>query len=134
MTGAAAAYEAARSEAEQHSVAGERAHGQAHRALAMTFTDPAGANDEIDLARQYLTGLALRATSLTVQIAALIRDAGTTTTQFDERAHLLRTEAELTGLTTLQVLLELAVAFHHAVRGELTDAGLERPRTLTGRR
>ncbi|MEV2255951.1 tetratricopeptide repeat protein [Streptomyces sp. NPDC050147] len=131
MTGAAAAYEAARSEAEQHGVAGERAHGQAHRALAVSFTDPAGADDEIDLARQYLTGLDLRATSLTVQIAALIRDAGTTTTQFDDRAHLLRTEAELAGLTAIQVLLELAVAFHHAVRSELTDAGLQRLRTLT---
>ncbi|NGO77746.1 ATP/GTP-binding protein [Streptomyces sp. YC504] len=131
MTGAAAAYEAARNEADQHGVAGERAHGQAHRALAVAFINPAAADDEIDLAHHYLTGLDLRATTLTVQIAELVRDAGTTTTQFGDRAHLLRTEAELAGLTAVQVLLELAVAFHQAVQAAPIDGVLERLRTLT---
>lgn len=68
-----------------------------------------------------------------MQIAAFIRDAGTSTTRFDGRAHLLRTEADLAGLTAIQVLLELAIAFHHAARSELTDAGLQRLHTLSRR-
>ncbi|GAA1932403.1 hypothetical protein GCM10009837_67680 [Streptomyces durmitorensis] len=96
----------------------------------MAFTDPVGDDDEIDLGRQYLNALDLRATPLTVQIAALIRDTGTTTTQFDDRAHLLRTEAELAGLTAIQVLLELAVAFHHAVRRSAGQRLLARTPTL----
>ncbi|WP_308315926.1 ATP/GTP-binding protein [Streptomyces sp. CC228A] len=77
MDRAAAAYAAARDQAEQHSIAGERATSQAHRALVLAFTDPDAADDELHLAEQLLTGLDLRATRLTVQIAALVRDAGT---------------------------------------------------------
>ncbi|MFI6864349.1 hypothetical protein ACIBKZ_31400 [Streptomyces sp. NPDC050421] len=70
MTRAAATYEAARAEAETHEIAGERATSQAQRAFVLAFTHPAHADDEIDLATQLLTGLDLRATTLTVQIAS----------------------------------------------------------------
>ncbi|WP_421109027.1 hypothetical protein [Streptomyces sp. NEAU-S77] len=75
MTCPAAAYQAARGEAEQHGVAGERAACQAQCAFVLAFTDPEVADDELDLAEQLLAGLDLRATSLTTQIAALLRDA-----------------------------------------------------------
>lgn len=48
MRRAADAYLAARTQAEQHGVAGERATSQAQRALVLAFTDPRLAGDEID--------------------------------------------------------------------------------------
>ncbi|MFI0915344.1 tetratricopeptide repeat protein [Streptomyces abikoensis] len=116
MDRATAAYEAARAEAEQHGIAGERATAQAQLAFVTAFTDPARADDELDLAHHLLSGLDLRATTLTTKIAELIRDAGTTT-DLDARAHLLRTEITVGGLASTQPTLELALAFHHAVRG-----------------
>ncbi|HSX96256.1 MAG TPA: hypothetical protein VLG91_02475 [Streptomyces sp.] len=50
---------AARHEADHHGIAGERATSQAQRALALAFTDPAAADDELALAEQLLTGLDL---------------------------------------------------------------------------
>lgn len=70
MTRAAAAYEAARTEAEQHGIAGERATAQAQRAFVLAFTEPGRADDELALAQQLLTGLDLRATTRTTRIAA----------------------------------------------------------------
>ncbi|MFF3907768.1 hypothetical protein ACFYZJ_17585 [Streptomyces sp. NPDC001848] len=61
---AAAAYLAGRTEAEQHAKAGEAAHNQALRALAVAFHDPHQADDEIDLAHQLLANLDLRATTI----------------------------------------------------------------------
>ncbi|MFE2914820.1 hypothetical protein ACFXI0_29300 [Kitasatospora indigofera] len=55
MDRAAASYENASLEAEQHGVAGERATAQAQRALALAFTDPTRAADELHLAEQLLT-------------------------------------------------------------------------------
>ncbi|GGN44968.1 hypothetical protein GCM10012285_28160 [Streptomyces kronopolitis] len=121
---AAAAYEAARTEAEQHGVVGEQATSQAQRAFTLAFTDPGQADDEIELAQQLLTGLDLRATTLTTHIAALIRDAGTST-DIADRAHLLRTQIHLAGLTSQEAPLQLALCFHHAVldaTDELTAA------------
>jgi hypothetical protein len=71
MERAAAAYETARTEAEAHGVAGERATAQAQRALALAFTDPARADAELDLAHHLLSGLDLHATTLTTRVAAL---------------------------------------------------------------
>ncbi|MGN5392512.1 ATP/GTP-binding protein [Streptomyces sp. JL7001] len=116
MERAAAAYAAARDQAEQHGVAGERATSQAQRALALAFTDPDTADDELHLAEQLLTGLDLRATSLTVRIASLVRDAGAL--QGLEAARVLRAEIRGTGITAAEAVLELALAFHHAVQGE----------------
>ncbi|MFF1405105.1 ATP/GTP-binding protein [Streptomyces sp. NPDC058294] len=116
MDRAAAAYAAARDQAEQHGVAGERATSQAQRALVMAFTDPTVADDELHLAEQLLTGLDLRATSLTVKIAALVRDAGTLPGL--ETARDLRAETRDAGITAAEAVLELALAFHHAVLGE----------------
>lgn len=118
MHRAATAYQAARDEAEHHGVAGEQATSQAQRAFVLAFADPAVADDELDLAEHLINGLDLRATRLTTQIAALVRDAGTVGTDVDDRAELLRTEANGSGITAAQAALELAVAFHHAVRGE----------------
>ncbi|MBQ0867347.1 ATP/GTP-binding protein [Streptomyces sp. RK75] len=118
MDRAAAAYQAARLEAEQHGVAGERATCQAQRAFVLAFTDPGVADDEIDLAEQLLTGLDLRATGLTVRIAALIRDAGRTDAEVEDRAQVLRTEARVAGVVAAEAMLDLALAFHHAVQGD----------------
>jgi hypothetical protein len=128
MHRAAAAYAAARTEAEDHAVAGKRATSQAQRA----FTHPDQAADEIDLAYQLLTGLVLRVTTATVQIAELIRDAGTTH-DTEDRAERLRTEIHLAGVTVAEPILELALAFHHAVHGnqEQVTASISRLRDLT---
>lgn len=133
MTRAAAAYQAARTEAEQHSIAGERATSQTQRAFTLAFTHPDRAGDEIDLAEQLLTGLTLRATTLTLQTAALLRDAGNPTADVEDRAHLLRTETRVAGLLSAEATLELAVCFHHAVQEahhQITTA-ISRLRELT---
>lgn len=110
---AADAYLAGRLEAEQHAKSGEAAHCQALRALALAFTDPEQADDELDLAHQLLAHLTLRATNINAAIVALIRDAGTPTV--NERVHALRTELDIAGLTSMTPTLELAAAFHQAV-------------------
>ncbi|MBM7167553.1 ATP/GTP-binding protein [Streptomyces sp. G44] len=116
MDRAAAAYATARDHAEQHGVAGERATSQAQRALVLAFTDPDTADDELHLAEQLLTGLDLSATSFTVRIAALARDAGTLRSL--QAARTLRAKIRDTGITAAEAVLELALAFHHAVQGE----------------
>ncbi|MFF9896827.1 hypothetical protein [Streptomyces longispororuber] len=116
MDRTAAAYAAARDQAERHGVAGERATSQAQRALVLAFTDPYTADDELHLTEQLLAGLDLRATGFTVQIAALVRDAGTLPGL--ETARALRAEIRDTGITAAEAVLELALAFHHAVQGE----------------
>ncbi|MEU1409067.1 hypothetical protein ABZ471_43665 [Streptomyces sp. NPDC005728] len=110
---AAEAYLAGRLEAEQHAKSGEAAHNQALRALAVAFTDPHQADDELDLAQQLLAGLALRATTANAGIAALIRDAGDST--IDDRGRALRTELDAAGLTSTTPTLDIALAFHQAV-------------------
>jgi hypothetical protein len=110
---AAAAYQAGRIEAEQHAKAGEAAHNQALRALAIAFYDPHQADDEIHLAEQLLAHLDLRATTINAAIAVLIRDAGTPT--LDDRVRALHTELDIAGLTSMTPTLELAAAFHQAV-------------------
>lgn len=129
---AATAYAAARDEAETHGVAGERATSQAQRAFVLAFTHPGRADDELHLADQLLTGLDLRATTLTTRIAALVRDAGTTG-DLDDRVRVLRTEIGTTGLLDAQVTLELAACFHHAVTGahDELDLTISRLRDLT---
>ncbi|MFF6888636.1 tetratricopeptide repeat protein [Streptomyces sp. NPDC012421] len=123
MAKAATAYTAARAEAEQHGNKGEQAIAQAHLALAVAFTDPTRAEGEIAYAEQLLAGLDQRATTLTAQIAGLVRTAGGADGQFADRASHLRSEIATSGITAAAVLLELAVAFHHAVRGNETDVG-----------
>lgn len=110
---AAAAYLAGRTEADQHAVAGEVAHNQALRALAVAFLGQEQADDELDLAEQLLTGLALRATRINAAIAHLVRNAGNPA--FDNRVRALRTELDIAGLTSMAPTLELAVAYHQAV-------------------
>ncbi|MFC9429567.1 hypothetical protein [Streptomyces sp. NPDC056987] len=117
MTRAAAAYERARVEAEQHGVAGERATAQAQRAFVLAFTDPARADDELELAQQLLTGLDLRATTFTTEIAALVRDAGCAR-DVEDRARRLRTDIRVAGLASTEATLDLALCFHHAVQDE----------------
>ncbi|MFB7825318.1 ATP/GTP-binding protein [Streptomyces hydrogenans] len=133
MPRAAAAYKAARNEAEQHGVAGERATSQAQRAFTLAFTDPAIAEDELELANQLLTGLELRATTLTVKIAALVRHAGADR-DFVSRAETLRAEIRNVGLLAPMAMLELALAFHYAVQDDSTAvaATIARLRDLAG--
>ncbi|MBK3564830.1 ATP/GTP-binding protein [Streptomyces sp. MBT62] len=125
-------YERARDDADRRGIAGERATAQAHRALALSFADPTTADGDIALAHDLLTDLTLHATTLTVHIAVLVRDAGRRP-DIDERAQALHTEIETAGLTSLLPLLELAVCFHHAVRGdeELLAAAIHRLRRIT---
>src|SRR5437660_379253 len=66
---AVAAFEAARTEAEQHDAPGERAIAQTHIALVTAFADPARADDELALAHQLLAHLDQRATTLLAHVA-----------------------------------------------------------------
>ncbi|WP_331726458.1 ATP/GTP-binding protein [Streptomyces uncialis] len=126
------AFEAARAEAEQHGAVGERAIAQVRLALAVAFADRFRADDELELAHQLLEGLDQRATTLLARIAALVKDAGTDL-DVTARAQSLRHEITAAGLPWLTGLLEIALAFHHAVRDEhqdLTDL-VDRLHTLT---
>lgn len=129
---ATAAFEAARTEAEQHDAPGERAIAQTHIALVTAFADPARADDELALAHQLLAHLDQRATTLLAHVVGLVRDAGTDRDVTD-RAAVLRTEITVAGLAWLTPLLETALAFHHAVRGAQDDlaATLDRLREAT---
>jgi hypothetical protein len=118
MDRAAVAYAAARDEAEHHGVTGERGNSQAHRAFALAFTDPATADDELVLAEQLLAGVDLRATTLITHIAALARDAGRDDEDLDDRAQVLRASIRTAGVTYAELALDLALAFHHAVRDD----------------
>ena len=109
--------EAARAEAEQHQAPGEQAITQTRLALVVAFTAPGRADQEIELARQLLEPLQQRATTLLLHVAGLVRDAGTDS-QIDDRVTLLRTQIEVAGLPWLVPLLELALVFHHTVRGD----------------
>ncbi len=110
---AADAYLAGRLEAEQHAKAGEAAHTQALRALALAFVDPHRADEELDLAAQLLAGLDLRATTFNAAIASLVRDAGGP--DVEDRARTLRADLDGAGLTSTTPTLEIALAFHQAV-------------------
>ncbi|MEV7417709.1 ATP/GTP-binding protein [Streptomyces sp. NPDC089919] len=116
MNQAAAAFTAARTEAEQHANRGEQAIAQANRALAIAFTDPEQAADEIALAEQLLAGLDQRATALTVQVAAIARSAGSLASL--EGACALRAEIRTAGITSAEAVLELVLALHHAAAAE----------------
>ncbi|MFC8273804.1 ATP/GTP-binding protein [Streptomyces sp. NPDC057271] len=128
---AVAAFEAGRAEAEQHGATGERAMMQVRLALAVSFADPDRADDELSLAHQLLDGLDQRSNTLLAQVVALIKDAGTG--DVTSRAQNLRTGIEAAGLPFLHRFVELALAFHHAVRGEDQDlaATIDRLRALT---
>ncbi|MFJ2419952.1 ATP/GTP-binding protein [Streptomyces brevispora] len=128
---AVAAFEAGRTEAEQHGAAGERAMMQVRLALAVSFADPARAGDELALAHQLLEGLDQRSNTLLALVVALIKDAGIP--GVTDRAQGLHAEIEAAGLPFLHRFVELALAFHHAVRGEdqALAAAIDRLRTLT---
>ncbi|MGA4846579.1 ATP/GTP-binding protein [Streptomyces sp. G5(2025)] len=128
---AVTAFEAGRAEAEQHGAAGERAMMQVRLALALSFADPARADDELGLAHQLLDSLDQRSNTLLAQVVALIKDAGTSSVT--DRAHSLNTDIEAAGLPFLHRFVELARAFHHAVRddGPQLAATIERLRALT---
>ncbi|MFD0271384.1 hypothetical protein ACFVGY_33170 [Streptomyces sp. NPDC127106] len=128
---AVAAFEVGRAEAEQqHGAAGERAMMQVRLALAVSFADPDRADDELALAHQLLDGLDQRSNTLLAQVVAL-KDAGTG--DVTTRAQSLRDDLEAAGLPFLHRFVELALAFHHAVRGEdqAQAATIGRLRALT---
>ncbi|MFB9485503.1 hypothetical protein ACFFSH_40025, partial [Streptomyces filamentosus] len=127
------AFEAGRAEAEQHAAASKRAMMQVRLALAVSFADPARAADELALAHQLLEGLDQRSNTLLAQVVALIKDAGTSDRDIAARAESLRTDIETAGLPFLHRFVELALAFHHAVRGDDQDLAVTigRLRTLT---
>ncbi|MFJ3637544.1 ATP/GTP-binding protein [Streptomyces sp. NPDC090112] len=128
---AVAAFEAGRTEAEQHGAVGERAMMQVRLALAVSFADPHRADDELALAHQLLEGLDQRSNTLLAQVVALIKDAGTD--GVIGRVQSLHVQIDAAGLPFLHRFVELALAFHHAVRSEDQDvaATIDRLRTLT---
>lgn len=132
MTRGAQAFQAARQEGEAHGKKGEAAMSQAMRAFTLAFTDPAEADDEIVLAEHLLAPVDLRAATFDVRIAALLRDAGTHA-GLEDRAQVLQAEISTSGLAFTHSKLELALAFHHAVRGHQDGitAGIRRLRELT---
>ncbi|WP_327372291.1 ATP/GTP-binding protein [Streptomyces sp. NBC_01217] len=128
---AVVAFEAGRAEAEEHGAAGERAMMQVRLALALSFADPDRADAELCLAHQLLEGLDQRSNALLAQVVALIKDAGTD--GITDRARSLNTDITAAGLPFLHRFVELAVAFHHAVREEDQElaAAIRRLRELT---
>ncbi|MGW8065896.1 ATP/GTP-binding protein [Streptomyces ziwulingensis] len=128
---AVAAFEAGRAEAEQRGATGERAMTQVRLALALSFADPARAGDELVLARQLLEGLDQRSNTLLAEVADLIKDAGTSGVA--DRAQNLHSDIEAAGLPFLHRFVELATAFHHAVRDDHQElaATVGRLRELT---
>ncbi|WP_329625956.1 ATP/GTP-binding protein (plasmid) [Streptomyces sp. NBC_01255] len=128
---AVAAFEAGRAEAEDHGAAGERAMMQVRLALALSFADPVRAGEELALAHQLLEGLDQRSNTLLASVVALIKDAGIP--GVTDRAQVLHADIDSAGLPFLHRFVELAVAFHHAVREEDQDlaATIDRLRTLT---
>ncbi|WP_078661407.1 ATP/GTP-binding protein [Streptomyces sp. NRRL B-24484] len=133
FTAATQALRDGRAEAEQHDAPGERAIAQTRLALVTAFTNPDRAGEEIDLARQYLEPLDQRATVLHLQVAGLVRDAGTDNCEIADRHTVLRAQIDVAGLPWLIPLLETALAFHHAVCGAENDltATLARLRDAT---
>ncbi|MGW7008156.1 hypothetical protein ACWGCW_36535 [Streptomyces sp. NPDC054933] len=72
-----------------------------------------------------------RSNTLLALVVALIKDAGTD--DVTDRTQHLHTDIDNAGLPFLHRFVELALAFHHAVRGEDQDltATIGRLRTLT---
>ncbi|MFE5829055.1 hypothetical protein ACFQ8W_02150 [Streptomyces sp. NPDC056508] len=79
-----------------------------------------------------MSGLTLRQTGHTIDMAALVRDAGTGCDVL-ARAHVLREEIRVSGVAVATAILELVVRFHQAVLGDdqgVTDT-IARLRELT---
>ncbi|MFE0130708.1 hypothetical protein ACFWY6_03840 [Streptomyces sp. NPDC059037] len=114
---AAQAFGAARAGAEEHGKSGEAAMSQAMRAFTLAFTTDPTTDDEIDLGEHLLAQVDLRAATLDVRIAALLRDAGTDT-GVEDRAQVLAAEISTSGLLFVQAKLALARAFHYAIRDD----------------
>ncbi|MEU5682422.1 ATP/GTP-binding protein [Streptomyces venezuelae] len=132
MSLAAQAFGAARAEAEEHGKSGEAAMSQAMRVFTLAFTTDPITDDEIDLGEHLLAQVDLRAATLDVRIAAILRDAGTDR-GVEDRAQVLAAEIGTSGLLFVQAKLELARAFHHAVREDQAGVAsrISRLRELT---
>ncbi|MDX3534014.1 hypothetical protein PV721_06480 [Streptomyces sp. MB09-01] len=104
---------------------------QVRLAVALSFADPDRAGAELSLAHQLLEGLDQRSNALLAQAVALIKDARSD--GIIDRARSLNTGTTGAGLPFLHRFVELAVAFHHAVREEDQElaAAIGRLRELT---
>ncbi|MER7645168.1 hypothetical protein [Streptomyces sp. NPDC126522] len=60
----------------------------------------------------------LRASTLITHIAALARDVGRINADVDDRAQVLRAEIRTAGVTYTELVLDHALAFHHAARDD----------------
>ncbi|WP_446039970.1 ATP/GTP-binding protein [Streptomyces sp. SID1121] len=129
---AAQAFGEARAEGEEHGRNGEAAMAQAMRAFTLAFTTNPIVNDEIDLAEHLLAQVDLRAATLDVRIAKLLHAAGTDR-GVEDRAEALSAEISTSGLLFVQAKLELARAFHHAIRDDQAGVAsrISRLRALT---
>lgn len=77
----------------------------------------ADVTDGLADARHLVTGLTLRQTGHTIDMAALLLDAGTDHNVLD-RADVLREEICVSGVAIATAILELVVCFHQAVLGD----------------
>ncbi|SER81306.1 hypothetical protein [Streptomyces qinglanensis] len=117
MDRAAAAYRTARAEAEEERADGEAAACQAQFALALSFTDPQTAAEEIDLAERLLASLDMRApiSPSTSPPWPVTPDARTPASKSGHRSCAPRRRLPASG-NEAEVKLETALAFHRAVR------------------
>ncbi|WP_314614684.1 hypothetical protein [Streptomyces stackebrandtii] len=105
------------------------------RAFTLAFTDPAVADDELELAEQLLTGLDLPTTTLTTRSPLSFATPEPTATPSAARRSSVA-EIRTAALLAPEAMLDLALAFHHAVHDDRTEfeALVERPEQLTGAR
>ncbi|MFF7333648.1 ATP/GTP-binding protein [Streptomyces sp. NPDC008150] len=108
------AYASARDEAESLGLRGEAALSQACLAFAAAFEDRGRAQEQIDRARAMLRQADIRWATVQVDIAELLRDAGTDEA-LPERAEAVVAQAQASGLTSSAAYARLAACFHAAV-------------------
>ncbi|MFG2660006.1 ATP/GTP-binding protein [Streptomyces sp. NPDC048425] len=114
---AAQTFKAARAEGEEHGKRGEAAMSQAMLAFTLAFTTDPTIDDEISLGEHLLTQVDLRAATLDVRIAKLLRDAGTDA-GVEDRGQVLAADIRTSGLLFAEAKLELARVFNHAIRDD----------------
>lgn len=111
------AYAAGRDEAQEQALHGEAALSQACLAFAAAFEDRGRAQEQIDRARFMLQRADIRWATVQVDIAELLRDAGTDD-DLPRRGQEVVARAEASGLTSSVAYARLAMCFHAAILGD----------------
>ncbi|NJQ01162.1 ATP/GTP-binding protein [Streptomyces zingiberis] len=126
IANACTSYARAREEATGEGHHGEAALSQACLAFAAAFQDRERAQGQIDRAHTMLQRADIRWAAIQVDIAQLLRDAGSDPA-LPERAERVIEEARASGLTSSVAYARLAVCFHGAVLDDpvVIDAACE---------